>query len=1013
MGAQFDPRGPHPTPESIGPYKILDVIGSGGMGTVYRALQRHPQREVALKLIRPHSDPDTNVELCRRLNDEAELLGRLQNPGIARIYEAGTIGEGVQAQPYFVMELIRGEPLTAFADAKQLSVRQRLALFAKVCNAVQHAHQKGIIHRDLKPANILVTDEGQPKVLDFGVAKTTECDLQATTLDVGMIRLSGTLAYMSPEQAGGRASELDTRSDVYALGIVLYELLTGHLPHDLTKRMLHEAVRVIQEEEPTRCGMLNSALRGDIETIVCKALEKDRERRYQSAIELGTDIGRFLGDQPIIARPPDALYQLGKFARRHKAVVIGVATVFLVLLAGIVSTSVALNRESRQRVLAERAQHEAQDNLMLAQERERELSGALYRAYIAEAVVNWRDSKIGPMRLALEKCPPNLRNWEWGYLHQISDTSVQTLYGHGRGVNSVAFSPDGSQIVSGSTDGTLKIWDVEPGCEIRTLPGADHWITCVAFSPDGTMVASGSWYGAIQIWDVAGGYEIRSTVGHLEAVNSITFSPDGRQIVSASHDNTVKVWDVASGNEAHSLVGHKDSVSSVAYGPDGMHIISGSSDSTVKIWDAETGDEISSISNNDSPVFSVTFSPDGTHAVSAGWMSLAIWDVVAESGIRTLQGDGDRVTSVRYSPDGKLLVAGDDDSTLSIWDAASGQRIRRLQGHEEGITSIAISPDGTLIATGSWDMTIKLWAVDGHKAVRRIPPNDSKSRSFTYFAINESATQILATGLDSTIYVLDARSGTTIESYAGAGLYPESLAFSLDGDRAVSGNADGTLTVWNVKSSSNALTFGGHDGIVKTVAFSPDGTLIASGTSEYVKIWDAFSGERISMYSTRHFSVSIAFSPDGTRIVAGDLVLREPRTGDEVLTLQGRMTNAWCVIFGDNGERVFAGFDNGQIGIWNAIDGSVIQFIDSPRGDEIAVTAIAVNPDGSRIATGSVGGSVRVLDSASGDQVMSLQSVGSTAQRIAFSPDGNQIISGHSDGTIKIWDGRVAPIPDQ
>ena len=315
----------------FGRYRIESVIASGGMGTVYRAQQDNPRRAVALKIIKYGV---VSRSALRRFQFEAQVLGRLQHPGIAQVFEAGTVGAGDDQQPFFAMELIEGEPLIRSAEQRNLSTRQRLELLAQLCEAVQHAHIKGVVHRDLKPANILVDSTGRPRILDFGVAKATDSDIQTTTLRTGIGQLIGTIPYMSPEQVSGDPQEVDARSDVYALGVVGYELLTGRLPYDLRHKTIPEAARLIREEDPTPLSAANRSLRGDLDTIVAKALEKDPERRYQSAAALAADFRRYLHDEPIVARPPSMLYQLRKFSRRNKALVGGIAIAFLALAAG-------------------------------------------------------------------------------------------------------------------------------------------------------------------------------------------------------------------------------------------------------------------------------------------------------------------------------------------------------------------------------------------------------------------------------------------------------------------------------------------------------------------------------------------------------------------------------------------------------------------------------------------------------------------------------------------------------
>ena len=367
------------TPDTIARYTVVRLIGEGGMGAVYEAEQEHPRRTVALKVIKAGM---ASPALLRRFEQEAEALGRLQHPGIAQIYEAGTADTGFGPQPYFAMEFIRGSGLRDYVEEHHLNTRQRLEIMEKVCEAVHHAHQRGLIHRDLKPGNILVDESGQPKILDFGVARVTDRDSHATSqTDVG--QLIGTLAYMSPEQVLADPLELDTRSDVYALGVILYELLAKRLPYEIGNK-LHEALQAIREEDPARLSSVNRIYKGDIETIVAKALEKDKTRRYASAAELGADIRRYLADEPIVARPPSASYQLQKFARRHKALVAGAAAVLVVLIAGIVASTLQAARANRERDRATSAERSATQARDLAVKAEQQATQDRNKAIAAE-----------------------------------------------------------------------------------------------------------------------------------------------------------------------------------------------------------------------------------------------------------------------------------------------------------------------------------------------------------------------------------------------------------------------------------------------------------------------------------------------------------------------------------------------------------------------------------------------------------------------------------------------------
>lgn len=348
----------------VGGFKIKSLIATGGMGSVYVAVQEQPRRKVALKLMKAGI---ASRSALRRFEFESQILARLHHPHIAQVYEAGTHDDGSGGVPYFAMEYVpNARSITDYANTNKLGTGERLVLFAKTCDAVHHGHQKGIIHRDLKPSNILVDSAGEPKIIDFGVARATDSDLAITTLQTNIGQLIGTLQYMAPEQCTADPDDLDTRCDVYALGVVLFHLLCGRPPYDVSTVTIVEAARMIQEETPARLSTINRTLRGDLETITLKTLEKDRNRRYRSAEALGDDVRRHLAGEPIEAHPPSVVYQLGRFAKRHRALVGAVAAVMLVLVAGIVATSLALVRAIDSEELARTSSEKAERNFEMA-----------------------------------------------------------------------------------------------------------------------------------------------------------------------------------------------------------------------------------------------------------------------------------------------------------------------------------------------------------------------------------------------------------------------------------------------------------------------------------------------------------------------------------------------------------------------------------------------------------------------------------------------------------------------
>jgi non-specific serine/threonine protein kinase/serine/threonine-protein kinase len=475
-------------PARIGRYRIVRLIGEGGMGAVYEAEQDQPRRTVALKVIKPGL---ASPELLRRFAQEAQALGRLQHPGIAQIYDAGTADAGYGSQPFFAMEFIRGAALREYADSRHLGLRARLELMVKICEAVHHAHQRGLIHRDLKPGNIIVDETGQPKILDFGVARVTDSDTQVTLqTDVG--QLVGTLNYMSPEQVLADPLDIDTRSDVYALGVILYELLSGRLPYRISRR-LPEAMQTIREEDPSRLSTIDRRYRGDIETIAAKALEKDKTRRYSSAAELAADITRYLKDEPIVAQPPTASYQLRKFARRHKALVGGVAAVFVVLVAGVVVSTWQAIRASRaeQAAVQERDRAAAAGRLAVEQRdrataAERSATSARDEAVAARSVAVAAEGQATAERdrAVAEK---QRADTESATAKAVSEFLQKNLFEQVTGGSDRAATPDPS--VSGALD--------------RTAARIDGTFAGQPLVEAGVREAVGAAYMGLALWDEA------------------------------------------------------------------------------------------------------------------------------------------------------------------------------------------------------------------------------------------------------------------------------------------------------------------------------------------------------------------------------------------------------------------------------------------------------------------------------------------------------------------------------
>jgi predicted Ser/Thr protein kinase len=522
----------------IGRYELLELIGEGGMGLVYLAQQQEPvKRKVALKIVKLGMD---TRQVVARFETERQTLAVLEHPNIAHVFDAGTTETG---RPYFVMEYVEGESITKYCDEQKLSIEQRLELFREVCEGVHHAHQKGIIHRDIKPSNILVSTNGDkavPKIIDFGIAKAITQPLTEQTSFTKQGQLLGTPEYMSPEQAEMAYQDIDTRSDIYSLGVLLYELLAGAPPFD-AKRFREGGIdhiqQVICQEEPrtpssrltslgdkakavaesrrTQIITLTRRLHRELEWIPMKAMRKDRARRYRSASELADDIQNYLTGIPLIAGPESTIYRARKFVRKHAGSVASAALVAVVIVLGLVVSIIMGCRAEQARkqeaavraqveqalVRAENAEKVTREQRKLAEERAEELRRTLYVNSIQLADAKYGEGNIRRVRELLQDCPNDLRGWEWYRLNHIMDQSVMTLRGHSDEVYGMAVSPDGKRIVSGSDDKTIKVWDAATGAELMTLVDEHGYdVSSVAFSPDGKTIAAGCWEDSIKLW---------------------------------------------------------------------------------------------------------------------------------------------------------------------------------------------------------------------------------------------------------------------------------------------------------------------------------------------------------------------------------------------------------------------------------------------------------------------------------------------------------------------------------
>lgn len=995
-------------PRQIGRYTILRKIGEGGMGIVFEAQQENPRRTVALKIIR--SGP-TSRHLLKRFQHEVDVLGQLQHLGIAQIYEATTAKTDLGMQPFFAMELIKGKPLADYANDQKLNNCQRLELLAKVCEAVHHAHQKGVIHRDLKPANILVTDAGQPKVLDFGVARVTDADVQTFTLQTETGQLLGTLPYMSPEQVSGNPAQVDIRSDVYALGVVLHELLTNQLPISVRGKTLPEVARAIREDEPRRLSAINTVFRGDVETIVTKAMEKDKERRYQSASDLAADIRRHLRDEPIEAKRDSATYLLRKNLRRYRWP-LAIAVAFVLVLAGSSVVAWTLYAEAKAR----RAE---------AEQRTVELSQQRYYDQIRLAQASYEGGSMTNMRSVLDKCSPELRQWEWYYLNRLSDLSDSTLRGHTDDVFSMTFSPDSTRIVTASVDGAVKLWDVASGEELRTFTGHNGIVVDVKFGLDGTRIVSGAEDGYVRIWDTQTGEELQVLDGRRHGpVAAIAVSADGERIISAHSAGVIQVWDAKTKEPLDTLAGDGAGVHSVAFSPDGHLFFSGGARVT-QLWDAESGLEVQCIPESHPIPHALAFDRAGRLISGGAGNTVKVLDLASGEAVRVFRGHTDTVHCVACSLDGRWIISGGDDRTVRVWSVDTSEVMWTLRGHAGGILCIAVSPDGQWIASAGNDKTFRIW----HHPACEGGRDDFGSPLLTLRG-GPGYSRGLAYAPNGQLHMLGDYSHGVWEPGTGDQIQlryveqPYALAVSPDGKQVAFGTAwpvdrtydpPGHIIVHDTSTGEEVWGTGPLPDRTRAVAYNPDGRHIAaSATDEAARntgrygldIRNAASGMLVTRLRGHDGEVrSIAHDPSGMRIVSasadGTLIVWSVKTGEQQLVLRGHEAAVRCVRFGLDGNLIASAGDDGTCRLWDADSGHPLRRF---SGHDGTVFTVAFHPSGKRLVTGGEDGAIIFWDVETGEAVLKLRAHGSPVRSISFSPDGTLLASGDLNGTIHMWE---------
>lgn len=981
------------TSDRIGHYKLLERIGEGGFGIVFMADQERPvRRRVALKIIKLGMD---TRQVVARFEAERQALALMDHPSIAKVLDAGATETG---RPYFVMELVKGQPITEFCDMHKLSVSKRLELISQVCDALQHAHQRGVIHRDIKPSNVLVAgtpDKPLCKIIDFGIAKATSARLTDKTIFTEFRHMIGTPEYMSPEQAGESRQDVDTRTDVYATGVLMYELLTGSTPLDskrLRSAAYGEVQRIIREEDPPTPSTklsgnastlatvahlrsvpstkLTGVVKGELDWIVMKAIDKDRARRYDSAGSLLEDIQRYLGGEAVRAAPPGAAYVAKKFVKRHRGPVIAIGLLAFTLITGLIGTSLGfINAESqrqdavREKKRADDKAVEAERNAAAERQARLDLEYQSYVANILSASALLDNHAPGLAVPLLSKCPTRLRGWEWRWLSASADTSLAVLRGHTTPVRGLSTSGDGSRLVTfGENDHVARIWNMLTREEIAKVGDKEGALTCAILSPDGSRVVTASNAGTIRIFGVNDGKSIFKMKGHSESVTRAIFSPDARFVAAASSDTTASIWDAQTGKLLRKLEGHSAPIQWISYSFDGESVVTASEDGTARIWNAATGEVRFVLRGHSGWTMQAEFSRDGTKVAVRAWGPSRVWNAKTGEPISQLSGFSNLAASIAFSHDGTQVLMAGMDGQVFVYDADTGRILLTLNGHQHRVNSAVFSPDGSMIITASDDRTVIIW---------------------------------------------DAKTGARIGDLIGHSGGVESAACTPDGTHIVTISKDQSIRIWDARPAG-AVSIIRHDGSAIFFSdFSPDSTriVLAMDTREAV-VYSALTGQKLTELIGHSNTVwSAAFSPDGVRVVTGsfDKTARvwDASTGRELMTLSGHTDFVVKARYNHAGNRIATVSHDGSLKVWDAENGSCLLTVPAHDG---WVLDVKFSPDDTTILTASADCTAKLWNAVTGELVRIYRAHAQACASAAFSPDGKRILTGSRDYTIKMWD---------
>lgn len=1000
------------TIEHPGRYTIKGEQGRGGIGRVLIAFDEHVGREIALKELLPDTSskgtppatPESPASPMRRTGlavarflREARVTGQLEHPGIVPVYE---VGKRSDSSLYYTMKLVRGKTLAnKIKEARTLPERLKLLPhFLDLCQTAAYAHSRGVIHRDIKPHNVMIGEFGETVVLDWGLAKVKGMkDEKAREIKKEIEYLKkaeegqtargkpiGTPAYMSPEQADGRIDEIDETSDVWNLGAVLYEILSGRPPYD--GDTIYEIIGKVLREKPSPLLQVQKDAPPELAAMTGNCLNHDKKARYQSAELLASDMRNYLSGGLVSVYEYSSALLMKRWLKKRWPLVLTVCIAFAVFAVQGVFSFMKIQKEKE----------EAISNLA---------DTYLLRGAIAESRMEWGKAQ-SYFATAVSLSDEDESRYSLNYSMtrpEVKANLIHVLEGHNDAVIGAVFSPDGKTVASLGEDRIMIIWDSLSGKLLHKTGNETSGILTFAYSPDGKYFATAGNDKKVNIWNVISGKLIKSLEGMDDYIKVVAFSPQGDLLAAGGKDKIVRVWDVETGNLKWSLSGHTESINCVKFSPDGKTLASGGADKFVLLWSISEGIQLQKLDGHTEAIFSFDFSPDGEYLAWAGWDNTAkLWKVSSGQLLNSYAGIGSMVSGIDFSPDGKILAVSGLEN-IHLIETNSFKLLNSLKGHSAFVWSLQFSPDGKMIASAGADNSVKLWNADDGRLLASI---ESHTDTVWSAAFSPDGKRLLTAGRDRMVKLWDIGPNMLVKRFNGQLAPVKAGISSPDGAHFVTGGSDGAARLWDIKSGQQIKSLGGHSGMVNALAYSPDGNLLATGDSKgVIKIWNASSGDLIkTLEGHTDWAWAIAFSPDSRFLASGGwdnkIILWNTDSWEKKYTLEGHEAPIYSISFNHDGSVLASGGNDETVVLWEVKTGNKMGVLKGHKG---TVTRLAFSPDGNILASASMDGAVKLWSLSAKTLIHSLEGHKASVWQILFTADGGKIITGGNDNLVRIW----------